>query len=65
MTIAEAFGVSAAEARVRAISPSPQIWFADEDVDALKKTGGALMKAGVKLRIIKGSMLTGSLVQIK
>ncbi len=56
--VAEAFELSAAEARMRTNFPSPEIWFADEDVDALKKTGGALMKAGAKVRIIKGSMLT-------
>ncbi len=56
--VAEAFGLSAAEARMKTNFPSPEIWFADEDVDALKKTGGALMKAGAKVRIIKGSMLT-------
>ena len=38
--------------------PSPEIWFADEDLDALKKTGGAMVTAGAKVRIIKGSMLT-------
>ena len=56
--VAEAFGLSAAEARIRANFPSPEIWFADDNLDALKKTGGALMKAGTKVRIIKGSMLT-------
>ncbi len=56
--VAEAFELSAAEARMRTNFPSPEIWFADEDVDALKKTGGALLKAGAKVRIIKGSMLT-------
>ncbi len=55
--VAEAFELSAAEARMRTNFPSPEIWFADEDVDALKKTGGAMMKAGAKVRIIKGSML--------
>lgn len=56
--VAEAFGLSAAEARMRTNFPSPEIWFADEDVDTLKKTGGTMMKAGAKVRIIKGSMLT-------
>ncbi len=56
--VAEAFELSAAEARMRTNFPSPEIWFADENVDALKKTGGALLKAGAKVRIIKGSMLT-------
>ncbi len=56
--LAEAFELSAAEARIRANFPSPEIWFAEEDVEALKKTGGTLMKAGAKVRIIKGSMLT-------
>ena len=58
MIVAQAFGLSAAEARMKTNFPSPEIWFADEAVDALKKTGGALMKAGAKVRIIKGSMLT-------
>ena len=54
---AEAFELSAAEARIRANFPSPNIWFADDDLDALKKTGATLMKAGVKVRIIKGSIM--------
>ena len=55
--IAGSFGFTAAEARMRANFPAPEIWFADTDLDALKRTGGALMKGGAKVRIIKGSML--------
>ncbi len=55
--IAGPFGFTAAEARMRANFPAPEIWFADTDLDALKRTGGALMKSGAKVRIIKGSML--------
>ena len=56
--IAGSFGFTAAEARMRANFPAPEIWFADTDLDALKRTGGALMKGGAKVRIIKGSMLS-------
>ncbi len=56
--IASSFGFTAAEARMRANFPAPEIWFADTDLDALKRTGGALMKGGAKVRIIKGSMLS-------
>ena len=42
--IAGSFGLTAAEARMRANFPAPEIWFADTDLDALKRTGGALMK---------------------
>ena len=38
--------------------PAPEIWFADTDVDALKKTGAVFIKANAKVRIIKGSMLS-------
>ena len=55
--IAGSFGFTAAEARMRANFPAPEIWFAGTDLDALKRTGGALMKGGAKVRIIKGSML--------
>ena len=55
--VAPSFGFTAAEARMRANFPAPEIWFADTDLDALKRTGGALVKGGVKVRIIKGSML--------
>ena len=56
--IAGCFGFTAAEARMRANFPAPEIWFADTDLDALKRTGGALMKGGAKVRIINGSMLS-------
>jgi len=56
--IAGSFGFTAAEARMRANFPPPEIWFADIDLDALKRTGGALMKGGAKVRIIEGSMLS-------
>lgn len=55
--IADAFGFTAAEARMRLNFPAPEIWFADGDVAALKQTGEVLMKGGANLRIIKGSML--------
>ena len=55
--IAGSFGFTAAEARMRTNFPAPEIWFADTDVDALKRTGAVLMKGGAKVRIIKGSML--------
>ncbi len=56
--IAGSFGFTTAEARMRVNFPAPEIWFADTDIDALKRTGGALMKGGAQVRIIKGSMLS-------
>jgi hypothetical protein len=56
--VAPEFGCSAAEARMRVNFPAPEIWFAETDVDALKKTGALFMKGNAKVRIIKGSMLS-------
>jgi hypothetical protein len=56
--VAPEFECTAAEARMRVNFPAPEIWFADTDVDALKKIGASFMKGNAKVRIVKGSMLS-------
>ena len=56
--IAQEFGFTSAEALMRIHFPAPQVWFAGEDLDDIKRTGAALQDAGARVRIINGSLLS-------
>lgn len=56
--VAQEFGFTSAEALMRIHFPAPQVWFAGEDLDDLKRTGAALQDAGARVRIINGSLLS-------
>ena len=56
--VAQAFGFTAIDARMRMHFPAPEIWFADEDLASLKRVATALQSAGTNVRIIKGSLLS-------
>lgn len=56
--IAGEFGFTPAEALMRIHFPAPQVWFAGEDLDDLKRTASALQDAGARVRVINGSLLS-------
>lgn len=55
--LAPLFGLTAMEARMRVNYAAPEIWAADEDVDEVRRKAGAFKEAGVRVRLVKGSML--------
>jgi hypothetical protein len=56
--VAKVFGFTPIEARMRVHFPAPEIWFASEDVESLKESAAALQRAGARVKILKGSLLS-------
>ena len=56
--VAKVFGFTPIEARMRVHFPAPEIWFASDDLGSLKESAGALQRAGARVKIIKGSLLS-------
>jgi hypothetical protein len=55
--LAQILGITAAEARVKLNYPAASIWFADNPLATLQKTGRALQAVGARIRLIKGTTL--------
>ncbi len=56
--IAKVFGFTPIEARMRVHFPAPEIWFASEELESLKESAAALQRAGARVKILKGSLLS-------
>lgn len=54
---AQCFQCTAAEVRMKANFPAPEIWLAETDAGAVRQWGKALLGAGLNVALVRGSVL--------
>ncbi len=59
MAAAALFGLTAAEVRMKANYPVPEIWFTEHDRKALEETAAALAEAGLRAVLVDSADLVG------